>query len=287
MTTTVRAIAASVLAALASAASAQLTLLAPGPQIGTHTGNLVTFGSFEGPGGNPGTSTVLWATGASGTVIVPPGWTSSGNTNSYARWGRDPGSPFRLAGSDIIPDGGNALYFGNGQGATTSLAPTFNANGEVTFAGTPAISTPLPNFPTPVKLWQTVPTHLTPAPSYILSFWVSGEGAGGGGAGMYDGIFGLKVTNTALGDPIRYFAVPSGGAAYGSSKRFEFSFTPLNPLAPVTVEFTNWGHFLLGMYGFGPTTELVLDDVIVNAVPAPGAFTALALAGCLTRRRRR
>jgi uncharacterized protein (TIGR03382 family) len=41
------------------------------------------------------------------------------------------------------------------------------------------------------------------------------------------------------------------------------------------------------MYGLGPTTELVLDDVIVNAVPAPGALPALALAGCLIRRRRR
>ncbi len=289
MTTTVRAIAASALAALASAAHAQLILLPAGPQIGTHTGNLVTNGSFESFG--PGATLRFWATGTSSTPFgVPPGWTSSGSPNNYARWGRDSAiPPPRTAGSDILPDGGNALYFGNGQGATTTLAPTFNTSGEVTFAGAPVISSPLPNFPTPVILTQTVPTQLTPAPSYILSFWVSGESAsGGGGSGNADGIFGLRVTNTAAGDPLRYFVVPGGNPlTFGASKRFEFSFTPVNPLLPVTVEFTNWGHFNLNPFGMGGTTELVLDDVIVNAVPAPSACTALALAGCLTRRRRR
>jgi hypothetical protein len=144
-------------------------------------------------------------------------------------------------------------------------------------------------FPVPCTLSQTVNTHLTPAPSYILSLWVSGEGANNPGAPIgTEGIFGLRVTNTQAGDPIRYFAVPSGSSLYGNQLRLEFSFVPINPLAPVTVELINWGHFNLSPFGGGGTTELVLDDVIVNAViPAPGAASLSALAGVLALRRRR
>ncbi len=282
-----RVVAASGVLALASIAGAQLTLLPSGPQIGTHVGNLVTNGSFELPGGGPGPAQPFWATGTANTPLaVPPGWTSSGPSTNYAVWGRDAGSPFRLRNSGVLPDGGNALYFGNGQGAVTSLQPTFNPSGEVTFAGTPVILPPLPTFPTPVVLTQTVPTNATPAPSYILSFWVSGEGAGSGGPGIPDGIFGLRVSNTVAGNPYRYFAVPGGGAAYGAGLRLEFSFTPINPSLPVTLEFTNWGHFNLNPYGMGTTTELVLDDVIVNPVPAPASGLVLA-AGLIVARRRR
>ncbi len=266
-------------------AHASLTLLPAGPMLGTHAGNLVTNGSFENPSGGPGPLLVNWATGSTGTPFaVPPGWSSSGSPNSYAVWGRDGVSSFRIRNSDVIPDGGNALYFGNGQGAIPSLPPTFNPSGEVTFPGTPTIST-APGFPNPVKLWQTVNTHLAPASSYILSFWVSGESSGfPGPGGMSDGIFGFKATNTEVGDPTRYFVVPAGGTStFGASKRFEFTFTPLNPSLPVMLEFTNFGHFSLN----GGTTELVLDDVIINPVPAPsvGALGALTLALAARRRR--
>lgn len=261
---------------IASAAHAQLTLLPAGPMIGTHAGNLVVGGSFEA--GPPG-AVVFWATGTSLTPFaVPPGWTSSGVAANYARWGNDgPPLPLRLAGSGIIPDGFKALYFGNGQGASVNIPPTYNPSGEVTFAGTPTITT---SIGAPVILSQTVNTHLTPAPSYILSFWASGEGAMGGLA--TDGIFGLRVTNTAPGDPMRYFAAPGGGSSLGDGYRYEFSFTPLNPSLPVTIEFYNWGHFSFG----GGTTELVLDDVIINAVPTPGACTLLIPAALFIRRRR-
>jgi len=266
----------------ASSALASLNVLPPGPQIGTHVGNLVTDGSFEaGPAG----AVVAWATGTTMTPFgVPPGWTSSGVAANYARWGHDSVSPLNIANSAVIPDGAKALYFGNGQGASVNMPPTFNPNGEVTFPGTPTVVT---SIGAPVILSQTVNTHLTPAPSYVLSFWTSGEGAFWGGA--YDGIFGLRVTNTEAGDPMHYLAVPAGAGlgAYGDQHRYELSFTLINPSLPVTVEFYNWGHFNLGMFGLGGTTELVLDDVIVNPVPAPGAMGALALAGMAGARRRR
>ncbi len=260
----------------ASSAFASLNLLPPGPQIGTHAGNLVTGGSFEA--GPPG-AVVAWATGTTLTPFaVPPGWTSSGVAFNYARWGHDSVSPLNIANSAVIPDGVKALYFGNGQGASVNMPPTFNPDGEVTFPGAPTVVT---SIGAPVILSQTVNTHLTPAPSYVLSFWVSGENAYYGGAA--DGMFGLRLTNTQAGDPTRYFAVPAGGSSvYGDQKRFEFSFTPLNPSLPVTVEFINWGHFSFN----GGTTELVLDDVIVNPVPTPGAMGVLALAGLAGARRR-
>lgn len=278
------------LSAMATAAHAQLTLLPAGPMLGTHAGNLVTNGSFEdsilGPGIAPGSTVRFWATGTSLTPTgTPIGWTGSGAAINYASWGRDGGGPPpRLRSSDVLPDGGNALYFGNGQAAYTTTAPTFNPSGEVTFATPGTVGT---TYPAPVVLTQTVNTNLTPAASYILSFWASGESSGYGSPGAWDGIFGLRVTNTAAGDPIRYFAVPSGGSALGMSHRFEFSFVPLNPLAPVTLEFINWGHFNLGPWGMGGTTELVLDDVIINPVPTPAPAAALALVGLTAMRRRR
>ncbi|QQS08920.1 MAG: hypothetical protein IPK69_13230 [Phycisphaerales bacterium] len=259
------------MAGVGLSAEGALTLLPLGPQLGTHAGNLVTGGSFEA---GPPSAVVLWATGTTGTPFaVPPGWTSSGGPSNYARWGHDSTSPLNIANSAVIPDGVKALYFGNAQGGMVNMLPTFTPGGEVTFAGTPTVGT---SFGPPVVLSQTINTHLSPAPSYLLSFWVSGENAIGGGA--YDGIFGLRVTNTQAGDPMRYFAAPAGGglSLYGDQLRLEFNFTPLNPSLPVTVEFYNWGHFSLP---WGGTTELVLDDVIVNAIPAPASAVLVGAGG--------
>ncbi len=272
-------------ASAASPAIASLTLLS-GPQQGTHLGNLVTNGSFEfgtnAPTDGPGPiDRRFWATGTSLTPFsLPTGWSSSGNASTYASWGNDGAGPnYTTQQSAILPDGRLGMYFGNGSGVSSNMPPTFHPNGRVTFPGTPTFVPPLG---APAVLSQSVPTDTNVAPSYILSFWASGEFSGGGT--FADGIFGLRVTNTIPGDPYQYFAVPGG---LTGSRRYEFSFTPLVPTLPVTVEFTNWGHFDLTPFG-GPgfTTELVLDDVMVNTVPAPGA-TGLALIGGLGLARRR
>jgi hypothetical protein len=141
----------------------------------------------------------------------------------------------------------------------------------------------------PVRLWQTVPTHLTPAPSYVFSFWVSGEWSGQTLGGIPDGIFGLKVTNVLPGDPMQFLAVPGASilSTLGMSHRFDYSLVPLNPLAPITIEFVNWGHFDLSPWGGSPfTTELVLDDVIINAVPEPTSLALLCLGGLVLVRKR-
>lgn len=260
-----------------NSAMAQLTLLPAGPMIADRSSNLLVNGSFELPGSGPGSLQPNWVAGSSAYVATPPGWTSSGSVSSYGVWGNDgPGAP-RLRNSDVLPHGRNALYFGNGQTAVPLSMPIYNPSGEVTFAGTPGVVSG-PAFPSPVVLQQTV--SLPAAPSYILSFWASGEGSGFGLPGPPDGIFGMSLTNTDPGDPTRYFAAPQFG-----SRRYEFSFTTLNPSLPVTLQFSNWGHLSIG----GGTTELVLDDVIINAVPAPSAAVVLALGGWVAsagRRRR-
>ena len=268
-----------------TSAQATMTLLT-GPPIGTHVGNLVTNGSFEnGPPGPPAPgSVVFWATGTTNTPLaVPNGWTSSGPPANYAMWGSDPGGPpWRLRFSDILADGQRGMYFGNSGPATSNLAPTFNANGSVTFSGTPTLTAPTG---APVKLMQSVPTHLNPAPSYLLSFWTSGEDVN---AGSPDGIFGLRVTNVLAGDPLQFFTVPSGLGALGASHRYEFNLVPINPSLPIDVEFWNWGHFNLAPFGGANfTTELVLDDMIVNKVPEPASICLLAAGSLLALRRRR
>ena len=61
---------------------------------------------------------------------------------------------------------------------------------------------------------------------------------------------------------------------------YEYSFTPINPLAPVDISFISWGGMDFTIHGgsaFG--TQPILDDVIVNAVPEPGAATLLICGG--------
>jgi len=272
--------------ASSGAAAGQLTLLPSGPQLGTHVGNLVTNGSFETGGPAPGI--LHWATGTSLTPFgVPTGWTSSGAALTYANWGGSAASgPSSVATSVTLPDGQNGMYFGNGAPNFVSQPPTYLATREVTFPSTPSFSMAHGQA---CVLTQTVPTHLNLAPSYLLSFWVTGEGSGlGPGNPIGDGFFGLRVSNTAAGNPMRYFQIPVGSASpLGASVRYEFSMVPLNPLLPITIEFTNWGHMDLTAYGRSGTTEIVLDDVIVNAVPGPGSAAVLGVGILALNRRRR
>jgi hypothetical protein len=215
---------------------------------------------------------------------VPIGWTSSGPANNYAVWGNDdqPPNVFKLRDSDVLPDGEFGMYFGNG-GSGVDQPPTFNPDGTVTFPNPPTFS---PGFGAPVILSQTVNTQFSPSPLYRLSFWVSGEAAFFGGS-TDEGIMGFRMTNVLPGDPINYLTVPAGAGPQGASRFFQYDFVPLNPLAPVTLEFYNWGHMDLTPFGGQGTTELVLDHVIIE-VPEPGTLSlaACGLAGLLVVRRR-
>ena len=260
----------------------------------THAGNLVVNGSFETGAPPNGTANQrYWATGTSLTPFaVPPGWTSSGAPSSYALWGNDATVPQSIQGSDGLPDGDAALYFGNGAPVLVDQPPTFNANGAVSFPAPPNFT--IFYATAPVILTQSINTPASPAPSYKFSFWVSGEGAVNGQQFNERGIFGLQVTNVLAGDPIQWLTVPNGiGNSFGVSHLYEYSFTPLNSLLPVDINFINWGHFDLSPHGGSNfTTELVLDDVIINTVPEPGTLV-FAMLGLLPlsfyawRRRRR
>lgn len=247
----------------------------------THAGNLVANGSFEVGAPPSGTGNKLfWATGTTLTPYgVPSGWTTSGGVPAYAAWGNDATSPQSIQGSAGLPDGNAGMYFGNGAPVLVSQPPTFNANGTVSFSAPPTISTFF--SPVPVVLSQSINTPANPSPSYKFSFWVSGEGAFSGQQFAERGIFGLQLTNVLPGDPIQWLSVPNGvGNSFGTSHLYEYTFTPLNSLLPVDINFINYGHFDLSPFGGANlTTELVLDDVIVNKVPEPTSLTLLALAG--------
>ncbi len=269
--------------ALLCSASARASLIL-GTGLGTtHAGNLVTNGSFETGAPPPGISNeVYWATGTALTPFsVPPGWNSTGGSTSYALWGSDGTVPQSINGSDQLPDGNAALYFGNGAPALVSQPPTFNPNGTVSFPSPPSFT--ITYSPVPVVLSQTINTPASPAPAYHFSFWVSGEGAVTGQHFTERGIFGLQVTNVLPGDPVQWLTVPNGGNAFGASHLYEYTFTPLNPLQPVKINFINYGHFDLSAYGMSNfTTELIMDDVIINGVPEPNTLALMATAvACL------
>ncbi|MBX3423090.1 MAG: PEP-CTERM sorting domain-containing protein [Pirellulaceae bacterium] len=266
----------------------------------TQVGNLVTNGSFEsvggnGPSGDGPANQVFWATGTSLSPFgLPAGWNSSGNANSYAVWGNDAsGPPYTLRNSEQLPNGRYGMYFGNGAHVTVNLPPNFHADGRVTFPGTPTFTQPL-SFPTPVELWQQIPTASNPAPKYCFSFWASGESVlqTSDPQGILMGIFGLQVTNVLPGDPVIHLTVPSApDSPIGGFKRYDFEFVPLNSSLDVTIKFINYGHLDLTSWGRGPTTELVIDDVIINGIPEPSAlylvFTGWMMISRLRRRRSR
>jgi hypothetical protein len=200
---------------------------------------------------------------------------------NYAEWGNT--AVFATA-SAPLPDGTSGLYFGNGLMAAISETPTFNADGSVTFISpTPSI---IPKYSPPVTLSQTL-TGLNTGTTYGLTFWTSGEDATAN-VFTHDGFFGLDVT----GYGTVYLAAPSGLSALGQSHVYNFTFTPVS--SNTTITFTNWGHPNGSMPGWtlpGIATELVLDDVIVNALPEPGSlallsFGSLAHFWCARRRPR-
>jgi len=267
---------------LAGSAQASLTFN-PSPPTLSHAANLVTNGSFESGAPAYGTQ-VLWAQGATGGPSIIPGWNSTGTSQTYATWGSD-GLPTQgIRGSAVLPDGQSGLYFGN-LFTDVDIAPVFLPDGRVTFPG-PTAPTFTPQFGGPCILSQTINTQFTPAASYQMTFWVSGEDAATSGT-WAKGVMGLRMTNVVSGGALRFLSIPSGAGGQQSAL-YGFDFVPLNASLPVTVEFINWGHITsIGGVGSAFTSELVLDDVIVNAVPAPGALALLGMGGLLTTRRQR
>lgn len=262
------------------AAHAQLTFN-PTPPTLSRPSNLVVNGSFEAGAPIYGQQ-IPWAVGPTGGPNIPPGWNASGTASTYATWGSDGIAGQGIRSSDVLPHGQSGLYFGN-LFTDVSTAPIHQPDGRVTFGGTPVFT---PQFGAPVILSQTVNTQLSPAPSYQMTFWVSGEDAVQN-SGWVEGVMGFRMTNVLPGDPIQYLTIPSGSSSQ-ISRLFAYDFVPINPLLPCTIEFINWGHVVTIAGNNSPfTSELVLDDVIINAVPTPGAAGLAALAALTVGRRRR
>ncbi len=138
-------------------------------------------------------------------------------------------------------------------------------NGTITFPSTPIFSS---TNGAPAIINQTVMTNLSPAPSYKLSFWVSGQenSTNQGNTGL--SIMGFRITNVLPGDPIQYLTVPNG-VFFGQSHLYEYNFTPINALLPVNIAFATWGHMDLSAHGGTPFgTEAIIDDVIITACPS-------------------
>ena len=238
--------------------------------IGDRTANLLTNGSFESGHPSPGVD-VGWTPGTihvggypATEVAAIPGWTASYTDGAYGSWGA-----FGAAGAGPA-HGANQLYFGNWFTNITE-APIVGPTGEITFAAPPVFTNDAGLGP--LSLSQTV-TGLAVGQTYLLDFFVTGEENTTSFTNL--GLFGLRV-----GGDDRYLQIPTSSNAFGASQRYQITFAA--DATSVEIAFSNWGH--LPFQG----AELVLDDVILNAVPEPGTglLVGLGLAALSRRARRR
>ena len=248
--------------------------------------NLVANGSFEL--GHPPGAGYIWVSGSTLGPFAPiPSWTSAGGINAYGVWG----DSAALEGSAPLPHGTNGLYFGNAFVSAISASPSsYSAGGVYTFASPPTITPQDATYSPAVNLRQTVSLNI--GTLYRLSFWTSGENAAAGGYPS-DGLFEVNVS----GYDRLFLGTPSAGvnSVLGSQKLYDIEFTALS--ASTTLSFINYGHFVREdpqtpptagwTFAPGTTTELVLDDVILNAVPEPGTLALAALAGAMLLWRRK
>lgn len=219
----------------------------------TSPANIVQNGSFED---NPvGDCEGYWSSATSNTPIITiPGWNDTGGgTATYAVLTCTGTGGF---GADPTWHGDKIVYFGNKYASTMTPEPTSqDPNGVWQFSSPPVITQPATRGLNGLGLEQTVATDI--GTTYRLQFWASGEDAVAAVTG--DGIFSLGIT----GYDTQYLAVPVGPARIYT---FEFVATSTNTV----VHFHSWGHFNATSWPSNPnpfgTSELVLDDVIINAV---------------------
>ena len=283
--------------------------------------NLVVNGSFEEPHLENGSDFDGFLPGIDGDgyyflspitvnmpIAVPDGWTASGGgTKTYARWGNNinalPDANLPVAGqawSSTQIHGERSVYLGNFTPEEISETPEYMPDGEVVFTSPPTITLRPEYGPDPFSISQTV-SGLVPQETYRMSFWVSGEWSNEGfssspnGITAGDGMMGVQLE----GYDLLYLAIPAGNSAepVGAPHVFgddEFHVYTLEFVAKDTemdISFINWGHFdsTDGTIGWtrGQTTELIMDDVIINSVKIPRKVPTLsewgliALAGVL------
>ncbi len=285
--------------------------------------NIVFNGSFEEPhldGGNdfngfiPGIDDdayyFLSPITVNTPIAQPDRWTlSGGGTETYGRWGNNINSITNFgvtvpvagqAWSSTEIHGERSIYLGNETPLEISEEPVFMPNGEVVFTSPPVITLKPEYGPDPFAISQNV-TGLVPGGLYRMSFWVSGEWSHEGfatsdfGATAGDGVVGVLIE----GYDLLYLAIPAGhskepvGAphVFGTDESHTYTLEFVATDTEMDISFMNWGHFdsLSDTIGWerGQSTELIMDNVIINAVMLPtnvptlSEWGLIAMAGIL------
>ncbi|GJM16656.1 MAG: hypothetical protein DHS20C13_19830 [Thermodesulfobacteriota bacterium] len=277
--------------------------------------NLVFNGSFEEPHLEDGTDFDGFLPGIDGDgyyylspnttltpVATPDRWTTTGGgVDTYSRWGNNinalPAAGLPIAGqawSSTEINGERSIYLGNFTPAEISEVPQYMSNGEVVFTSPPTIILRPEYGPQPMTITQTV-TGLVPDGVYRMSFWVSGEWSNEGfasspnGATAGDGIMGVQLE----GYDLLYLAVPAGNSAepvdaphvFGTDEFHVYTLEFVATATEMNVSFINWGHFgsTEGTIGWtrGQATELIMDDVIINAISLPVNVPTLSVWGLI------
>ena len=236
--------------------------------VASQSGNLIQNGSFETRNaGDPAiSSNVNWSgvqgshialVQGAGAVYGIPGWTQTSAVGAYGIWGSG-----AARGGATCADGVACLYFGSWF-TTPSVAPVFNANGTVGFSSAPTFSNFSPLITAPTTLSQVL-SGLVVGNDYLLDFWASGED--NTTSRILPGVFGLSIGSDSV-----YLTAPSTGSVFNSASiRYNVKFKATSSIE--TLSFMNWGHVTTS------STELILDDVRLNAIPEPNALALAALA---------
>jgi Domain of unknown function DUF11 len=233
-----------------------LRSLLPGQNVSLVTGggfldrtapnNIVTNGSLE----NPANATAVAGAGGWTTNLV--GWTASGGGVSSYKQFIHPADNFFTVNMEGI----QAFYFGNLviTAAVPPLPVAPSAGGywnlPTTQSLTPSVGYGTPA--TPVALQQTLAT--VAGTRYRLSFANGYEHRNAGGSQFTTpSLFGVQIGAY----PYVYLA---GGPGQPATHILEFVATSTSTI----IKFSNWGHI---NFNNPSATELVMDDVIVNACP--------------------